>query len=213
MYFFTLLLFPLAFVYYVVPRLSELRSRLPVSLFSFCVSCFICAFRFFFMFRAPCNEAEFAYFFVVSVLTYIVFPLFVYLCFLLFSRDSWRMKIESFCLFMLPFYAMFLPCEIFADTSSLAGFYLFVKPVLYLVMVVSVGCELRTLFFVARGKGVAVALSTVVILVEMSVPPLVEVLWHFSFSCALWSSVAVGYVLICAFRSKIVFKLRKELQP
>ncbi len=211
MFLFTLLLFPFSFFYYVLPRRNELRSRLLVSLCAFALAALICAFRGFFMFRSPYDGTFFLYYYLENLFVCALFPLIVYLVFLFVSRDAWRDRISSFALFMLPFYAVYLPAEIFANALPLPFFYLFVKPVLYLLMTVAIASEVKTLFTVISGKGRELCISVFVVLVEVLLPALIETLWHFAFPLVLWGLAALAYVALCAFRSRLVFKLRDEL--
>ena len=211
MFLFCLLLFPLAFLYYAAPRFAVLKPRLLFSLGAFFAAGIICAFRGFFMYRSPYDGEKILYFLMENVFAYVAFPLLVYLLFLLVSKDDWRTKIESYVLFMIPFYAVYLPSEILANPVPLPFFFLFVKPVLYLVMVVAIGSEVRTLCNVISGKGLAVALSALIVLAELALPPLVETFWHFAFPAPLWAVLSAAYVVLCAFRTKLVFKIRAEL--
>ena len=213
MYLFCLLLFPLAFLYYVVSRFSAVKTRLMISFFAFVLAGVICAFRGFFMFRSPYIGGRLAYFYAQTVFTCAVFPLLAYCVFLLLSRDSWRTKIESCALFLLPFYAVYLPAEIFANAVPLPFFFLFVKPVLYLVMVIAISSEGRTLFNVIVLKRKACVVSALIILVEIALPALIETLWRYAFSAMLWGTLSAGYIILCALRTKFVFKLREELLP
>ena len=188
-----------------------MRPRMLISLFAFVAAAFICAFRGFFMFREVYDGVVFLHFYLEKLFVCTVFPMIVYLFFLAFSRDVWREKIESFALFMLPFYAVYLPVGILEDAVPLPFFSLFVKPVLFLVMVVAVASESRTLFNVVTGRKKAVALSVFIILVELLLPSLIETLWHYSYSPAIWGSSAFAYIMLCIFRSNLVFKVRNEL--
>ena len=211
MFLFTLLLFPIAFFYYVLPRRKELRPRFLISLFAFAAAGVICAFRGFFMFRSVYDGSVFLYFYLENAFTCVLFPLLVYLFFLILSRDSWREKISSFALFMLPFYAVYLPAEIFANAVPLPFFFLFIKPLLYLLMVIAVAGESKTLFNVISGRGKELCISLLIIIAELFTPPLIETLWHYAFPLPLWAVPAALYAVLCVFRTKLVFKLRAEL--
>ena len=174
MYLFALLLFPCAFVYYVSRRFADLRPRLLISLAAFVASALICAFRGFYLFRSMYDGGNVLYFFLEQWISCALFPFFVYGLFVLLARDDRRVKISSYALFMLPFYAVYLPAEIFANPVLLPFFYLFIKPALYLVMVVAVAGELRTLSEAMVQKGGALAVSVIVMLFELAAPALIE---------------------------------------
>ncbi|MDE6737436.1 MAG: hypothetical protein K2J50_08100 [Treponemataceae bacterium] len=204
MYLFALLLFPCAFAYYAGGRSAVVRPRLLIALAALVLAGLIAVFRGFFLFRAPYDGARPLFFFIEAFCSCALVPCAAYALCMLCARDPAETKIGSFALFMLPFYAVYLPAEIFANPVPLPFFLLFAKPVLYVLMVAAVAHELSGLP-ARKGRALAVALCAAV--VEVAAPSLVETLWYYAFPGVVQGLAAAGFAVLVAVRTGLLSRL------
>lgn len=204
MYLFALLLFPCAFAYYTGGRAAVVRLRLLIALAALVLAGLIAVFRGFFLFRTPYDGAYPLFFFIETLCSCALVPCAVYALCMLCAREPAETKTGSFALFMLPFYAVYLLAEIFANPVPLPFFLLFAKPVLYVLMVAAVAHELSGLS-ARKGRAFAVALCAVV--VELAAPSLVETLWYYAFPWAVQGLVAAGFATLVAMRTGLLSRL------
>lgn len=205
MYLFALLLFPCAFVFYASGRAAVVRPRLLIALAALVLAGLIAVFRGFFLFRTPYDGACPLLFFLETFCSCALVPCAAYALCMLCARDPAETKTGSFALFMLPFYAVYLPAEIFANSVPLPFFLLFAKPVLYVLMVAAVAHELSGLP-ARQGRAFAVALCAAV--VEVAAPSLVETLWYYAFPGVVQGLAAAGFAVLVAVRTGLLFRLK-----
>lgn len=201
MYLFALLLFPCAFAYYVGGRFAAVRPRLLIALAALVLAGLVVVVRGFFLFRTPYDGTRPLFFFIGVLCSCALVPCAVYALCMLWARDPAETRIGAFALFMLPFYAVYLPAEIFANPVPLPFFLLFAKPVLYVLMVAAVAHELHAPsgLFARKGRALAVAVCAVVF--EVAAPSLIETLWYYAFPGAVQGLVAAGFVALVAVRT------------
>ena len=205
MYLFALLLFPCAFAYYVGGRFAVVRPRLLIAFAALILAGLVAVFRGFFLFRMPYDGARPLFFFLEAFCSCALVPCAAYALCMLCARDPAETKIGSFALFMLPFYAVYLPAEIFANPVPLPFFLLFAKPVLYVLMVAAVAHELSGLP-ARKGRTFAVALCAAV--VEVAAPSLVETLWYYAFPGVVQGLAAAGFAVLVAVRTGLLSRLK-----
>ena len=206
---FALLLFPCAFVYYAAGRFEFVRPRLLTVLSALILAGLVCVFRGFFLFRTPYDGASVAFFFLKDAVSCVAVPCVAYAVFMLAVRGAWETKLASFALFMLPFYAVYLPAEMLASPAPLPFFALFVKPVLYLLAVVAAAHELRVFAEAYAQKGIVRVVPIVLLVFEMAFPALLETLWYYAFPLAVQGFDFFIYVAVVAVRTACLSRVMR----
>ena len=113
------------------------------------------------------------------LLTQTVLPLLVpYLLFVIFSKDNLEYKMESFLPLSLSFFAVYLPFIILTTAEGLySGFSLFIKPILFLMMILVCAFSVKQINkSIISKKVIPVILFTFVFVIFMIIPSIVEAL-------------------------------------
>ncbi len=188
MYLFLLFLFPLYYVFFSRRRPFVFTSGLVAS-------AVVCAVRMFFMFRMPYTGASFPMKTMFLWCTFVLIPVCIaFALFLLVTRGPLEVRISAFLPFELAFFAVYVPVEIFAQSSEGTLFLLFVKPVLFMAMLLMADFLVRALYAgITGGAFMKVVLAVIVLLFVLFLPVLIETFWYFDYSWLVWGSMSLLY--------------------
>ena len=146
MFLFLILVLPAALVYYLSKE--DDRAEISVVLTGFLSSALSCTLKAFFgfMHRIPSAGFWLNFLYIVfsqtAVPAVVVFLLFVYL-----SKDTIEFRIGSYFPLLCSFYAVYLPYHIMAGSGSAYSFFeLFLKPLMYLAMLLASSICVRFIF-------------------------------------------------------------------
>ena len=198
MYVFLLLLFPLAFWLLVRPK------RLFCAGSAFFVAALVSAFRAFFMFRAPYAGSSLIVYAARSWVTFVALPMAVFVVFVLFLRGALAARLAAFLSFALPFYAVYLPCEVLSLPVPFPPFMLFAKPVLYLLLLFALSALLRRgAALGAKKAGTVLALGAALL---SALPAGIEALWYYGWAPAVWGAVCAVYAVLVVIALRLARK-------
>ena len=196
---FLLLLLPSAlFKYFYL--IKEKKFILQISA-GFVTAMIVCACRFFFSYEHRLVYYAFAenffYYFVKQNFIPLVVVAAVYA---LVSKDSLRYKISSFFPLMCSFFAVYLPyCVITASEYYYQGYDIFLKPIIYLAMLVQLSRSLNALYnAVTNRKGFMIFIHSVLILFYAVYPAVSDALYAIDFSFGLILIIGLVYSLLPA---------------
>lgn len=190
MYVFLLLLFPLAFWLLVRPK------RLFCAGSAFFVAALVCAFRAFFMFRAPYAGSSLIVYAARSWGTFVALPMMVFVVFALFLRGALAARLAAFLSFALPFYAVYLPVEVLSAPVPFPPFMLFAKPMLYLLLLFALSALLRRGAALGAKKAGAVLVLAFASALLSALPAGIEALWYYGWAPAVWGAVCAVYAVL-----------------
>lgn len=138
---------------------------------------------------------NFVYFLVKETLIPAVI---LYAIYFLISKDNVEFKINTYLPLELSFYSVYLPyCVISSTSSAYSGFSIFIKPMIFAMMIAETGVALRDIYrgVTANKKG-DVVLNIILILFFMAMPPVIEAIYSLNYSLwILWGSSAVYLIL------------------
>lgn len=201
MYLFLLLLFPLAYCFFVQSK------RFFSSAIALSIAALICAFRAFFVFRTPYTGVVLANYVLFSWLDLIVLPFVVFAVFSLFLRGSIVSRVSMFLCVALPFYAVYLPADVLSRSAPFSFFELFVKPSLYLAFLLVCAVLIKRIVVEFFQKKLLGAFCFGLLLLCLSIAlPVIESLWYYGMVSSVWVMCAVLYVFIAVILVKVVQK-------
>lgn len=124
----------------------------------------LCAFKTFFLYAHRVIPYEIGSNVVYFLVRQSLLPVVVmYGIYLIFSRDDWEFKTDSFCPLFLTFYMIYLPYSIVSTAEGLySGFALFVKPVIYVIMVLQCSYIARKIFSFVQAKKIGFVILFVI---------------------------------------------------
>lgn len=208
MYLFLFLLFPLVSFFYAFSDCKSfgfqyLKDRFFVALTGCLFGALISAIFEFCIFIPVYQKQNFGIFLLLQFCFFVFIPFLFFLLFCLWSKDSSRFKIENFFYFMLPFYSVYLPFELFTNNARSSLFMLFILPVLFLLMLFAVKREVLDFYECVKARSPKCLLSVFFILAEVIIPVLNFTLCHFDFLFVYWLASSVVFTVFCLWRSKI----------
>lgn len=114
----------------------------------------VCLFRMFFVYAHRIIPYSFSQNFIYFILRQSVLPVFIiYGLFFLFSKDSLEYKIKMCFPLLVSFYMIYLPYIIITSSEGLYSFYpLFVKPVVFLMMIIVFSLCIEKIFDLFNNK-------------------------------------------------------------
>ena len=194
---FLILLLPCAFTAYSF-YVKDKKIILP-SIAGFFTSVIICACRYFFSYEHRLIYSSFADNFVYFLLKQNLLPLIIVCAlFVLITRDTWEFKIKNFFPFMCMFFAVYLPyCVITSSENYYQAYDLFLKPVIYLAMLVQLSISLISFYQSIVSKKIFFSiLNVLIILCYLIYPAVSDALYTIDQGFALILILGIVYSLV-----------------
>lgn len=202
MYLFLFILFPAAIAWYIIS--TDDKAAVPVVLTGALTSVLFCALKAFFSFMYHLSSASFLseYAYVLFGQTLIPIAI-VYLLFFFLSRDTVLFRIKSYFPLTASFFAVYLPYHILAGGASFYSvFELFMKPVLYLMMLITSALCIQFVYRSVTAKSIKMRIQWILLLLaSLLVPAAVETVWFSGLPVWLWLVLWLGYVFfaVCGY--------------
>lgn len=177
MFLFSFLILPVFFVWYCFYKKNS--KIVPAILIGIVCAVLLCLFLALFTFSHRIVPYSFSQNLTHLLLTQTVLPLLLpYLLFLLFSKDTLEYKTESFLPLSLSFFEIYLPFIIITTSEGLySGFSLFIKPVLFLIMILVCSFSVKQIYkSIISKKVIQIIIFTVVFVMFMMIPSFIEAL-------------------------------------
>ena len=177
MFLFSFLVLPVLLVWFCFYKKNS--KLLPSILFGMICAVVLSLFLVLFTFSHRIIPYDFRENLTYLLLNQTVLPLLIpYFLFVVFSRDNWEYKIENFLPLELSFFAVYLPFIILTTAEGLySGFSLFIKPILFLVMILVCAFSVKQIYkSIISKKVIPIILFTVVFVIFMIIPSIVEAL-------------------------------------
>ena len=207
---FLILLLPAAFITYAFTIKD--RSIILPAFAGLITAAFVCACRFFFSYEHRLIYFSFSENFIYFLVKQSFLPLFIVAAvYALVSRDKAEYKVKSFFPLMCSFFAVYLPyCVITASEVYYQAYDLFLKPVIYLAMLVQIALSLLALYNGIKNRKYVTAVFNGLIIILFAIYPAVsDSLYAIDFSFALILILGIAYSAIPAvyfFLSKLLVK-------
>ena len=196
---FLILLLPIAFTAYIF-TVKDKKIILP-AIAGFFTAVIVCACRYFFSYEHRLIYFSFSDNFIYYLVKQNVLPLvIVSILFALITRDTWEFKIKNFFPVMCPFFAVYLPyCVITASEYYYQAYDLFLKPFIYLAMLVQISYSLIRFYESIVNKKIPFAvLHALLILFYLVYPAISDALYVINYNFAVILSVGIIYTLVPA---------------
>ena len=194
---FLILLLPCAFTTYCF-IVKDKKIILP-SLAGFFTAVIVCACRYFFSYEHRLVYSSFADNFIYYLVKQNLLPLvIVSILFALITRDTWEYKIKNFFPLMCAFFAVYLPyCVITASEYYYQAYDLFLKPLIYLAMVVQISICLISFYQSLVNKKIVFSILNVLIaLCYIIYPAVSDALYAINHGFALILILGIIYTLV-----------------
>ncbi len=159
----------------------------------------LCAFKVFFTYSHRLIPVSFSENFAYYLLNQSCLPVCVVsLIYFLITKDSLENKINAFFPLISAFYAVYLPYLVVSGTTSVySGYAIFMKPLVFLAMVVQCALSLRCIFVSVKSKNVVfVAINIVLIVAYLVIPAIIEAWYAMNMSFVAVIVLSVVYVII-----------------
>lgn len=199
---FLLFLFPLSLVLFFL--FTKEKKYFTVMYIGFFVALIVSAIEFIFSYPHRIVPNSFIqnyiyYFFKLTFFPIVLLPGFL----LLISKDSIEFKLSSFFPLMASFYVIYLPYYIMSiNESRYSGYDLFLKPIIYLVMLVQVSYFIKKLYISLQNKSKDKIKNIVLLVLYCLLPAFCDscfIMNRFTFVSLILSFVAIGYSGYCYF--------------
>ncbi len=207
---FSFLLLPLVLTLYCL--LAKEKRNLIVIFLGVFSSTLLCAVQEFVLFSHRLVPYSFGqnllfYFPQTLVMTIVVYGLFI-----LLTKDEWDFKIKSFFPLIMSFYSIYLPYTIIGfSNSKYAAYYIFLKPLLYLAMILICYFYLKKFYKNLLEKKVPLSIfSMTIFLVSLIFPAIVESLYVINSSIAIVLILSILFILFSIFLVYTNKFLKKE---
>ena len=194
---FLILLLPIAFTAYTF-TVKDKKIILP-AIAGFFTAVIVCACRYFFSYEHRLIYSSFSDNFIYYLLKQNLLPLVITsVVIALITRDTWEYKIKNFFPVMCSFFAVYLPyCVITASEYYYQAYDLFLKPFIYLAMLVQISYSLISFYESIVNKKVVFAIVHVlIILVYLVYPAVSDALYIINYNFAIILSVGIVYTLV-----------------
>ena len=178
MFLFSFLILPVFLAWYCFYKKNS--KIVPTILIGTVCAVLLCLFLALFTFSHRIIPYSYSKNLIHLLLTQTVLPLLLpYILFLIISKDDWKYKTESFLPFNLSFYAVYLPFIILTTSEGLySGFSLFIKPVLFLIMIMVCSFSLKKIYeSIASKKIIRVIILIIFFVIAMILPSVMEALY------------------------------------
>lgn len=207
---FLFLLLPCAFTAYAF-YLKDKKIILP-SITSFFISVIVCACRYFFSYEHRLIYSSFADNFIYFLLKQNFLPLVILSVLLaLITRDTWEFKIKSFFPVMCAFFAVYLPyCVVTASEYYYQGYDLFLKPFIYLAMLMQVSMSLISFYQSVIDKKIGFAvINVLIVIIYLIYPAISDTFYTINSSFALILILGIVYTLV-PFSLLVIHQIRNK---
>ncbi|WP_296692232.1 hypothetical protein [Treponema sp. UBA7567] len=184
-----------------------LKSRFLIVLFGALSGCALCAIFEFCIFVPEYQGTDAAFFFLLQWIFSFFIPSLFFVFFILWSNDEWRVRIDGFLYFFLPFLCVYVPFWLFTKNAELSFFMLFVLPVMFLFEVFALETDVKAFYLNLKNKSVKCVLNVFLILDESVFASLVLTLYYFDFDWWIRGSACGVFAVLCLFR--FCFKVKK----
>lgn len=179
---FALLLIPLYFAYWLLGQKKLLAPFLFNAFLGLFLAAVFCAYKYFFSPYYFLTPDSFWRNFIHILLEQIVLPLGVLTAAFLFvfKKDKIADRVQKILPFYLGFYAVYLPFRILNDSLPYSAFGLFAKPILFLLMILTVAEREKVLFVPSERAMLApkeAALVWASFVLALLLPAGIEALW------------------------------------
>ena len=194
---FLILLLPCAFTAYCF-IVKDKKIILP-SLAGFFSAVIVCACRYFFSYEHRLVYSSFSENFVYYLLKQNFLPIIIVsVLFALITRDTWEYKVKNFFPLMCSYFAVYLPyCVISSSEFYYQAYDLFLKPFIYLAMIIQISICLISLYQSLVNKKIAfVILNVLIILIYLIYPAASDALYAINHGFALILILGIVYTLI-----------------
>ena len=196
---FLILLLPIAFTAYSF-FVKDKKIILP-AITGFFTAVIVCACRYFFSYEHRLIYFSFSENFIYFLIKQNLLPLVVTsIIIAIITRDTWEFKIKNFFSVMCPFFAVYLPyCVITASEYYYQAYDLFLKPLIYLSMLVQISYSLIRFYESIVNKKVLFSiLHILLILCYLVYPAISDALYAIDYNFAIILSVGIVYTLVPA---------------
>ncbi len=197
MYLFMFLLLPLLLAAYCIYKKD--KHIIPAIFLGIIVAVLVCGFRAFFLYAHRIVPYSFEKNAIYLLMRQSLLPvILVYGIYFFWSKDELSYKFKTFLPLMLSFYMLYLPYNIIS-TSDLVftSFPLFIKPVIFSVMIFSIALFLRCVEkSLENKKYFFVVLWILVSVVSLVVPALLETMYILDMNYALVLILSALYCVI-----------------
>ena len=196
---FLILLLPVAFLTYAY--IQKDRSIILPSFAGLITGTVVCACRFFFSYEHRLIYFSFSENFIYYLVKQSLLPLLIVTAvYALVSKDTAEYKIKNFFPLMCPFYTVYLPyCVITGSEVYYLPYDLFLKPFIYLAMVVQIALCLNSVYNNIKNKKIVTAvLNSLIIILFAIYPAISDALYSIDFSFALILILGIAYSAIPA---------------
>ena len=159
----------------------------------------LCAFKVFFTYSHRLVPVSFSENFVFYLLNQSCLPVCVVsLIYFLITKDSLENKINAFFPLISAFYAVYLPYLVISGTTSVySGYAIFIKPLVYLAMILQCALSLCCIFTSVKSKKVVfVAINIVLIVAYLIIPAIIEALYAMNMSFVAVIILSAVYVIL-----------------
>lgn len=194
---FLISLLPCAFIAYAL--YSKDKKIILPSVAGFFTAVIICACRYFFSYEHRLIYSSFSENFIYYLVKQNLLPLLIVsILFALVTRDTWEFKIKSFFPVMCPFFAVYLPyCVITASEYYYQAYDLFLKPFIYLAMLMQISMCLISFYQCIVNKKIFFAILDVFItIVYLIYPAVSDTLYTINYNCAFIFIIGIIFTLV-----------------
>ncbi len=175
------------------------KKVVPVILIGVFSAVIVVAFKMLFLLShriIPYNFSENIIYFLIkeSLLPVII----LYGLYFLISKDNYEYKLNTYLPLILSFYSVYLPYCIISSTSSAYSWYsIFLKPVIYALMIGQTGLSVRDLYrSIVSGRKIKVLINAVLILFYFIVPAVIESIYVMNYFLLLLFGIALVYLAL-----------------
>ncbi|GEM_PF-6662436 len=206
-----ILLFPVSFFFYVRSRKNAGETvNWTVVLFGLFTGALVSGFKAFFMFSSPYNGSCFLWY-ALDVWLSFGFPLIAFMIFFyLFSSDDTQTRFNSYLSFVIPFFTVYFIYETLAMDKPYPFFILFVRPVLYLCMILGIRKSLEILYRYVKQSSKKTLRDACLIVAETFIPALIESVWYYKISLILLTVLVLAYAAVSLVRTVNIRQIKDE---
>ncbi len=158
---------------------------IPVIATGIIVAVLVCGFRAFFLYSHRIIPFSFGKNMWYLLMRQILLPvLLLYGLFLLVSRDKLSYKIEALFPLLISFYMLYLPYTILSSSENIiTSFPLFIKPVLFTVMIFSLGLSVKHIEKTVKAKKyIFTVIWALICIISLFVPSILETMYILNMS-------------------------------
>lgn len=202
---------PLAFAFYSKNKFQngEKINWFVVSFGAF-TGAVVSGFKAFFTLSTLYTGSNYFIYILDSWSAYGLIPVIFLVLFYFFSKDEVSYRFNQYLSFIIPFMSIYLAYECLSLSRPFPFFILFVKPVLYLCMILGIRKSLEVLYrkLTTTKKWIR---DSVLILVETFVPAIIEGIWYYQYSLILLMILIAVYIAVSIIRTITIKEIKTEI--